>query len=201
MFNFAFGGLDLKKDYYSDTDLKDEFYDQLLGVNALSIAEIEWLIDICKRKVKMHNVRERLDMKIGTRVIQSKMANVKSVVLFTDASEHSFGFGMIWDQTKYSVAYNFPQFMIENWSINAKELYAVMWAIIFGIKWAKVYKIGSCNFTIYIDNIAAGAIASTAKVSLRSLELALCLKVIHACTLAFPHLGLWFQYIATDDNK
>ena len=57
------------------------------------------------------------------------------------------------------------------------------------------------NIVVYIDNNASLFIISTMKVSLKSVELAICAKVMMALDLTFPELKWFYRRVESKSNR
>ena len=102
---------------------------------------------------------------------------------FSDASMVAWGVGIYSNNLAYSFKYRFNDSQL-HWHINIKELFAEMCSLLIYIIIRSVCKnvgnTGATSVALLIDNSCAQSICASKKVSLKSIELAILAKIIHA---------------------
>ena len=160
--------------FYTDRTLHEEFYNEKISLNSLCIFEIKKMVEIVEAEVAYNNVRLGLNDYLVARVDEKVLEDHD--IIFSDSSGDSMGFGIISDSINYSFKIGLDLEKKMSWSINLKELYAALLAILCYLS----LNLGgiSRKIILYVDNTCAQSILAGRKSNLKSVEIALCIKVL-----------------------
>ena len=159
--------------FYTDRTLHQEFYDETIKLNSLCAFEIRLMLEIVESEVDYADIRRGLNDYLTAR-IDEKVTDDHDVI-FSDSSGDIMGFGIISSGIKYSFKIGLDLEKRNSWSINLKELYAAVLALVcyFALNLHSDKKI-----VLYVDNTCAQSILAGRKSNLKSVEIALCIKIV-----------------------
>ena len=201
----------LHQPYYSEKDMNGfdykKFYDEKVELSSLCFAEIQMAAELATAKVKMRDAREGLGRILNLGKNLKSNFDDHTNLIFVDAANDRWGIGLrIFDEgvKYYSFAQNFDQPKIESWNINIKEMYACLLGIIIYRVWLNLAELAGKrrNFKVvlFCDNEAAKSIILGQKVSCRSLELGVLLKIYTEVVVYEPRLEVNIKRIPSSIN-
>ena len=201
--------------FYKDKEMNafdyEKFYDEKIQLSVLCVAEIKLAAELATAKVDMRESRTGLAriLNLGKDLCWDHYG-VNTPLIFVDAADNRWGVGIrVYDGGSkfYSFAQDFDHQQITSWNINYKEMYAcVIGVLIFKI-WLIQKSMGgrileNCQKTVllFCDNNCAKSIILGQKVSVRSLELGILLKIFTEIMLFEPRFQIITKRVPTDVN-
>ena len=206
--------------YYDDKVLDfDKIYDTKVDIHSIMIEEMNLAFSIVKQEANFSDVREGIlndmhksDETFSNTTIQKQ--KVPNDIIFSDASDTMAGIAVYVNRTA-QFSRKFADFSIfvgsylfnahqQTWSINNKELNALVKALYLYI--AILDRLNILNtrrmLVCYIDNEAMRSLASSRKVSLRSVRLGVHSKAIFFLELTYnKHINFNYLRVSSEQNK
>ena len=191
--------------FVEDCDLESDFYDQKVERNLLACNELERCLAIAVKEVGFEATRQGVLVyhSLGKEII---CLTRPAILCFTDASDRSGGVGIYsFSAEPISFSFDFNNEEIENFSINLKEMMALIYGLLVSLETLKIQlkekKTNSNIIQVFVDNNTAKSVAASKRVNLKSIELASLGKIFTALEEANGWAKIFIYRCPTLDNK
>ena len=178
-------------------DKYKRFFDKTLEPDASLEQELTRAVDIISRPREFKDVRTYV---FGNNALPTSCVTRESALLFTDSSLKAGGAFLEIGQSCFSLSFSFSDedADLRNASINIKELYSAILAILWTLEISQVHPITSV--IVFIDNECAKSLAFTKKANLKSTKLLKMAEVLNNILMACE-IPFFFTRIPTEKNQ
>ena len=184
----------------------DEFYETMIEYDNNLTPEILLTMNILNREVSFKSIRAGMNRRMELNHLNFNN-HTKNIKLFTDSSLQAYGVYIIINHDNEPHYFGLSGLFgkkFDNWSINCKEMFALLLGQILAIHIHKSRFNKNANeshiILAYTDNETSRMVAATQRTNLKSRRLAILSKIQIALDISFTQYITRFARIPTQQN-
>ena len=194
----------LRENFYDDSELKKDIYDEILPQPPESVLnEMRLCLDIASKWVRFDKVRRGVTFS-RYRIDNPRQVERGDSILLTDSSSKRIGGVAVIESNQEFPTFTFSTDLstfreIDRLSINIKEYFAAVVGILFRHVLVKNAGSEDRNCSAFIDNVGGQVLLASGRVSLHKSEIAILAKIIQCFQVTFSD-KVYVHRISTTEN-